>query len=97
MNMTLIDLTYEVIDLTDEVIDLTGEITDFTGEMTDLTKKESPKLQCDICGDSIENRNDKLTLGCCNYSKNQCIDCAHEWYEKIENDTCPFCRQSLDS
>lgn len=97
MNMTLIDLTYEVIDLTDEVIDLTGEITDFTGEMTDLTKKESPNLQCDICFNSIENDNEQLNLRCCNYSKNICIDCAHKWFEENETDTCPFCKKSLDS
>ena len=90
MNVNLIDLTVEVIDLTVEVIDLTGEVTD-------LTKKESPKLQCDICFNSIENRNDKLTLRCCNYTKNICIDCAQKWFEENETDTCPFCKQSLDS
>ena len=83
--------------LTVEVIDLTVEVIDLTVEVIELTEKKSPKPQCDICYSSIENRNNKLTLQCCNYSKHICIDCAQKWFEENETDTCPFCKQSLDS
>jgi hypothetical protein len=56
-----------------------------------LDASNNVSQECNICYESVDDKNDIIRLECCNLSKSICVKCIH----CLTTPICPYCRKPL--